>query len=494
MTAAPMAASGAGPAKPTRPDAGAGAFWAIAEGVGNQALSLGLFMVLAHFISPADFGTVALAALLCEAIQLAIVDPIATTVVVNPHPDEADYSAAFWLALSASAILLVLILAASPLMAVLGGYPSLPGVLAWMSLMVLAQGFSRVPEAWLTRAMKFRTLALRRTAGALAGGVVGIAAAMGGAGEYALVAQQIVGALVATAALWALSPWRPRLRIPAGRWAGVVRKAWSLAPNSIATFLMNSLDVFAVGLLAGPSTGGIYAAAKRLRLAPQLVLVNTIGRVTLSQSAQTLQAGGDVGAVFVRSAVMATFLTLPLFAGAALLSEDLCALLLGRHWTGIAPIFAVMMLSCPLALLNNLFTNLFLIRSRTRALSLLKLAQVALFVLAILATAGRPAIATAWASMLPLALVVPAMGAISAAFTPYRRRDLLAGLLRPIGCVTVMAAVVLALSAEIAGWNGVLRILVLACAGALAYGAAALLLCRGPLRDGLAWAAARRRR
>jgi O-antigen/teichoic acid export membrane protein len=474
-------------------DAGGGAFWAILEGAGAQVLSLGIFIILARFLAPADFGTVGLAMMLSEACVLALVEPVATTIVVRRTPTQDEYSTAFWLSLAVACLVVVAINLLAPLASRISGYDNLPLVLALLSPTVLLQAVSRVPEAWLTRAMQFRTLAIRRSIASVAGGVAGLLAVALHAGVFALVVQQVVGAAVGAAALWTLSPWRPALRLRRAALGVVGTLSVKLAPNSFATYVLNSFDAVAVGILAGATTGGIYNAAKRLRLAPQLVLVNALGRVTLSQFSRTATGSADLGETFIASAGMAMFLTLPLFVGASLVAPEICHLLLGPKWDGIAPIFAVLILMLPLGLLNNLFTNLYLIQGRMRLLTIVKMSQILVFTLAVMASAGHPAVVTAWATLVPLVIILPAMGALAASFTPFSGPAFLGRLAGPVGAGLGMAAAVEAVRPAMAEWAMAPRLLGLVGVGVAAYAVLSILLCRTVSRQAFAWLISRRR-
>ena len=72
--------------------------------------------------------------------------------------------------------------------------PVLAPVVRWLSAVLPLRALATVPVGLLQRRFLFRALAIRSIAGAMAGGVAGVAAALSGWGVYALVAQQLVAA------------------------------------------------------------------------------------------------------------------------------------------------------------------------------------------------------------------------------------------------------------------------------------------------------------
>ena len=58
--------------------------------------------------------------------------------------------------------------------------------------------------------MNFRSLELRLMGASLVGGVAGIVGAARGHGALAIIVQQSAIAVISSALLWLVSPWRPR--------------------------------------------------------------------------------------------------------------------------------------------------------------------------------------------------------------------------------------------------------------------------------------------
>ncbi|MBC7917464.1 MAG: oligosaccharide flippase family protein, partial [Rhodoferax sp.] len=194
----------------SRPVMGAGAMWSMLDNLAQQVLSFLVFLFLARIIAPQDFGLVAIAHLVVTLARQTVFDAIVQPVARSHAPTDALYSRAFAVCLLAALAIATVVVSGAGLVAQFYRQSELVPVLCWMSLVVLATGAASAYESRLARSMQFRPLAIRSIVSVAAGGGVGIALAMQGAGVMALVAQQVVTSCLALALLVLQSGWRPR--------------------------------------------------------------------------------------------------------------------------------------------------------------------------------------------------------------------------------------------------------------------------------------------
>ena len=192
---------------------GAAALWSIGNAFTGQAISLLAFLVTARLISPAAFGTVAIATLAIEVMKRILIEPVALRLLAANNPDQRDYADSYShiIVLSVGGSL-ILALLAEPL-AWLVNLPDLPLVLYVMSGMLIGIGLPRTHEVWYAKRFEFRLLAVRSSLAATAAGISGVVLALLGFGLWSLVAQQLVGTVVGFILLYVLSSWRPRFKL-----------------------------------------------------------------------------------------------------------------------------------------------------------------------------------------------------------------------------------------------------------------------------------------
>ena len=163
---------------------GAAVRWSILMNVGNQLTNTIAVFVIAGVLGPEAFGTVALAIVFLLFVQLLLEQGLTTAIIQRKDLTDRHLDTAFWLVLATATALLVGTLALAGWWAELNGAPDLADVLRVMSPIVVVEALAVVQRALLQRSLDFKQLALRANTATVFGGVVGVAAALAGAGVW----------------------------------------------------------------------------------------------------------------------------------------------------------------------------------------------------------------------------------------------------------------------------------------------------------------------
>lgn len=309
--------------------------WSFVMTAGQQLTSLIITLVLARILGPEEFGIVAMALVFVAFAQLMVQQGMVPAIVQRPNLRAAHLDTAFIMVGAAAVVLTLALIAAAPLWAAVTDVPDLTEIVWVLSAIIPLRALTVVQEGVLRRASNFRSLAVRTNGAALIGGLVGLAAAVLGAGVWALVIQQLVGAAVEVIALWAMSSWRP------GRaWErSAARELFDFTSGSfvasIGTFLNNRGDALFISVFFGPAAVGLYRLAARLVNVVVDVAARAIQQAAMPELAR-LQ--GDEQRFVKRSVTVlrTTGLTsLPAFGLLAGLAP-LLVRVLGPEWEGVA--------------------------------------------------------------------------------------------------------------------------------------------------------------
>ncbi|WP_019180086.1 lipopolysaccharide biosynthesis protein [Microbacterium yannicii] len=180
--------------------------------VQNWVAKLGGFVtvvILARLLTPADFGLVAVAMTVVSFVYLIADLGFGTYLIQAREMTARLASTAFWYSsLSGIALAVVMVLAA-PAIEDLFGVDGVTPVVQGLAPAVVFVSLGAVPIAVLRRGLRFRALAVQSASAAVAGQIVAVGLAIGGAGVWALVVQVIVSQLVVVIAAWLTSRWRP---------------------------------------------------------------------------------------------------------------------------------------------------------------------------------------------------------------------------------------------------------------------------------------------
>ncbi len=241
-----------------------GAAWTAAAKWSVRMCTLLAFALLARLLAPTDFGQLAIASAVVEIARVVAQQGFAQSLIREPHVDRELISSAFWIGIAGSVVMAGALVLTAPVLAVAMGSPGLAPILQVLAGYLLLSGLGSVPEALLTRDMKFRPLATRTIASTLCGIATAIALALVGAGVWALVGQMMVQALVATALLWWHVTFRPVLAVEPRRARGLLRFGWTVALIDIGTAFLGQLDKIVIGAMLGEVAAGYYFVAFRM--------------------------------------------------------------------------------------------------------------------------------------------------------------------------------------------------------------------------------------
>jgi O-antigen/teichoic acid export membrane protein len=308
------------------------ALWAAGESWSLRGVSLVVFLILARLVDPASFGLVALAAVYVTTVQALSDQGLATALIQREHLEEAHKDSAFWANLAVGAILALTTLAIAEPAAAFYKEPRLASILRWYALWPLLGSLSVVQQALLRRALRFRELALRQLAGAIAGGIAGIAMAYAGMGVWALVAQQLVNQAVALVVLWSITDWRPRLSFSYQHFRHLFAFGFNVLAANVVRAIGFQADRLVLGYFLGTTELGYYSVAQRLLAIVTDFVAGSAERIVVPLFARIQGDRDRVNRGLMTAQRVLTLGTMPAFIGLAATAPVLMPVVLGPQW------------------------------------------------------------------------------------------------------------------------------------------------------------------
>jgi O-antigen/teichoic acid export membrane protein len=446
-----------------------GAFWSFTENVALQGLTFIIFVVLARLLDPVVFGLLATASLFVQLFKATVCDSIATAVVSKADPTDEDYSTAFLLTVALSIPAFLILLLAAGLIASAFGTPSLAGVLQGVGVMLVFNGLSRTHEAWLTRHLQFKSLALRSTIATTAGGVVGIILASLGQGVLSLVLQQVTLSLVSLMTLWTVTKWRPKLQFSPASALYIYRYSRHVAITGVTNFVNQSSDVFFITYFLGPASAGIYSAGKRILTAINAVFAGALQRIALPAFAEVQREPARMSRAFLEAVAITATVTAPIFAGLICLSDDLTRVLLGEKWMAASPIMAILSVTGFIQSLGYYNHSVMLANGKPHWQTKLTLLYAVTNVLAFLCVASYGLVAVAAAFTIRMVVLYPISIGLAVRLLPISWWSYLKAILPSLFCATLMSLCVIAARSQLSFLTEWEKIAVLVPLGAVVY-------------------------
>jgi PST family polysaccharide transporter len=327
------------------------ALWSAAETWGVRGVSALVFLLLARLLDPASFGVMALASVYLMILQMLADQGFAEAIIQRQELEAAHRDSAFWANVAIGLVLMLGTIALAGPLARLYGEPLLVPVLRVLSLAPLLASLTVVQQALLRRELAFRSLSIRQTVGSLAGGAAGIGLALGGAGVWALVAQQLTGQAVALLVLWQVSRWRPAWRFSPRHF----RELFHFGANVLGAGLLRIIgfqaDRLMIGYVLGTTEVGYYSVAQRLLLIVSDLLSGSVERIVLPLFARVQHDPERVRRGLFAAGRILSLAAIPAFAGLAATAPAVIDVGLGPQWR---PALAATQLLAPQSLAFSL--------------------------------------------------------------------------------------------------------------------------------------------
>ncbi len=328
--------------------------WFFFGNIGQQTISVLVFVYLARVVSPKDFGAMALATALVDFLsnfgRLGQVEAL-----LRRPMTETRLSTSFWMQIMISVGLGAVIAASSPLFANIYAVDALQSILLAMAPFPFLLIVGQVHESEARRHYLHKYLALRAMLATFASGLVSFGLAFYGAGYWALVAQRLVFAATYSSVLIVSYRWRPRFIFDRSEARELFKTGFDVSIASLLFIVNVRIFDLVVGYFVGTTQLGFVKIAFRLGDLLREVILQPVVQVSNSVFSTYAENASQLRAAALRYLMLLTLVGFPIYAVLALLARDVVLLLVGEKWLPSADILAILCLSAPTMAMSLLF-------------------------------------------------------------------------------------------------------------------------------------------
>lgn len=311
---------------------------ALAQGW-SFALSVVSVVVLARLLSPSDYAVMAVVTpLLAFGMQVQGLG-LSTAVIRAPELSKPQLGTLFWIAFAVSLTMTFALVAASDWIAAGLGDPRIGPALMVAAAAVTLVSLSAQPNALLTRALRFRAMALRN----VVSGTIGAAVTIGLAWQTASYWSLVVGLLTVHCCNLIgnvlLLRWYPSRPGPLAEVSGLLRFGFSVWGAHMIAFAARHADNLIVAYATSPRELGLYDRAYQVLLNPLNQAVSPLGQVMLPTLTRAQDEPARYRLHYWRAVLVLLALIHPALVIAAVNPGTVIGLLLGPQWLEAAPLF-----------------------------------------------------------------------------------------------------------------------------------------------------------
>nr|WP_314997308.1 lipopolysaccharide biosynthesis protein [uncultured Prevotella sp.] len=355
-----------------------GLLWGALNSGSTQLLNLIFGIILGRLLTPAEYGIVGVLSIF-TLIAGNLQSSGFTQALVNlKAPRNEDYTAVFWFNTLTSFVLYALLFLSAPIIARFFHQPCLVEVSRFVFLSFVISSFGIAHNAYMTKNMMNRELAIIGAIALLCSGGVATFLAFYGFSYWSLAWQQIIYITVLNIGRYYYTPWRPSWHFT----FEPVRKMFGFSVKILITNIINTLSNNILTLLFGRlypiKAVGDYSQAYKWNTMASAFVANAVGQVAQPVLASVKEEHGRSVRVFRKMLRFTAFLSFPAMFGLAIISNEFILLTIGKRWLDAVPLLQMLCIGGAFVPFYTLYQNVAISNGRSDFYMFCNIAQIVL--------------------------------------------------------------------------------------------------------------------
>lgn len=314
-----------------------GLFWKLMERGFTQGMLLVLTIILARLMSPKEFGTLTLLMVFINLMQVFLDSGMGSALIQKKHVTDVEYSTVFYFNLSVCIVLYIFMYFFAPVVASFYKEPAYTSYIRVLSIIILISGLRNIQNSKASIDMDFKRLFISAFLGVVISGAVGIVMAYRGFGIWALIAQNVINALVATIVLWLIDKWLPVRGFSFEALKELWEYGWKIFLASLISSIYDNISVLIIGKKYTREDLAYYDQGKKY---PQVIISNinaSVDGVIFPAMSKKQDDTEELARLTKKSIVNVEYILMPVLAMLAVCSVRLVRVLLTDKWLPCVP-------------------------------------------------------------------------------------------------------------------------------------------------------------
>lgn len=304
-----------------------------------RVLDLIAALVVARFLSPADFGLVTLATASLMILRAITELPISEALQRSEELTQADIDTAFTLSALRGLLVALLVAGAAWPMAWIYADDRLLGLMLALAAVPLVMGLRSPAMVRFAREVNFTPTTVIDVLAKIAAFAAALVVAMVTQSYWALAISLIVPPLISTPASYLAAPYRPRWSLASTR-SLISFAGWVTLARFITT-ANGEADRFFIGGVLGKAALGFFAMGRSVATTASWAVGTPLMQAMMPGFARLQGDKERLRGAYLKGQGMLVAGVMPLGVALGLLAEPIVALALGPQWAPAAPVLAV---------------------------------------------------------------------------------------------------------------------------------------------------------
>lgn len=345
-----------------------GVFWIAVAKYSGIIVSLVITAILARNVSPAAFGTMAIATVIMAFLDIFSDMGLGVAIIQFKDLTKQNIRSLFSISIIlAVGLTLILFFSADPIAKIYKD-PTLTGVIRWLCICLFFKALNIIPNGLMLKNKRFKEIAIRTLLFQLLSGGVACWLAIRGWGIYALLISPVISAIGVFGYNFSTYPQYPDWPID----MEVVKRIWSY---SLFQFLFSFINYFsrnADKLIIGKSLSmkelGYYDKSYRLMQLPLQNITFVITPVLHPILSSLQDDKEELSSKNIKLSVILSQISFPLGILLYFCASPIIVIIFGKNWIPAIPVFQILALSVPLQVILSTSGSLFQAAGMTKHL------------------------------------------------------------------------------------------------------------------------------
>lgn len=353
-------------------------FWDYFNRFGNTVFALITTSILARILTPQDYGLVGIAMAVNAIAGIFLNLGFVSAIIQAKEITQKSLSTVFFFNLIiAFGIYLSIFLSSN----IISGYykiPDLKNLLKITSLYFPIAAMSIVPNALLTRAMNFKSIAIVNLISSVFGGLIGVFMAINHFGFWSIIAQQLFTGFFVLIGYFIATKWLPIIYFKLKSIQHMLKFGVYMFLSGMLDSIYSRIDIFLIAKVFSPASLGLYTRAQGLDSQIRMLSSSSLLSVLFPTFAKIRGDKEQLKSMYYQYFELISFLFCLLAGIFYLIATPLFLLLFGAQWSISADYFKILILAGFAYPLSSL--SLSIIEARGNSKNFLKVEIIKKFV------------------------------------------------------------------------------------------------------------------
>jgi O-antigen/teichoic acid export membrane protein len=343
-----------------------GVKWTALSNIVLSILQMLQVSILARFLSPNDFGLMAIVMVIIGFSRIFSDMGISNAIIHYQNTSHEQLSSLYWLNIFSGIVLFLLISLFSPLIAQFYEEPELVNLLVLLGSIFIVLAIGNQYRILLQKELLFNLMAKIEMSATLSAFIIAIICAVSGLGVYSLAYATLANALISTSLYLfiGLRKHKPSFVYNHHSIEKYINFGLFQMGENILNFFNAQFDVILIGKLLGIEILGIYSVMKQLVMKPAGIVNPIINRVAFPVMAKVQNDDLILQKIYLKIINAISSINFPIYISIVILAEPIVLIMFGNEFKAGIPILQVLSIYAMFRSTSNPIGSLLMAKGR----------------------------------------------------------------------------------------------------------------------------------